>query len=36
MIEREEKLEDIKSKSACREVFNPSYVNEMGKSNSSI
>jgi len=36
MIEREEKLGDIKSESACREVFNLSYVNKMGESDSSI
>jgi len=36
MIERGEKLGDIESKSACREVFNLSYVNKMGKSDFSI
>ena len=36
MIKKGEKLEDIESESACREVFNPSYVDEMDKSNSSI
>ena len=36
MIKIEEKLEDIKSESACKEVFNPSYANEMDKSDSSI
>ena len=36
MIKRGEKLGDIKSKSAYRKVFNPSHVDEMGKSDSSI
>jgi len=36
MIKRGEKLGDIKSESACKEVFNPSHANEMGKSDSSI
>jgi len=36
MIERGEKLGDIKCKSAYKEVFNPFHVNEMGKSDSSI
>ena len=36
MIEREEKLGDIESESACREVFNLSHMNEIGKSDSCI
>jgi len=36
MIERGEKLEDIESESVCREVFNSSYANKMGESDSSI
>jgi len=36
MIERGEKLGDIESESACREVFNLSHANEMDKSDSSI
>jgi len=36
MIERGEKLGDIESKSACREVFNSSYANEISESDSSI
>ena len=36
MIKRREKLEDIESESVYREVFNPSHVDEMNKSNSSI